>query len=75
MRKVGSNTGGVDNIVESQLINMRARLQKQRQRLRKHKRETSANVGPERAGQSDDGSETCGQTHLANATRGAGNNY
>lgn len=33
VRKIGSNTGGVDNIVESQLINMRASLQKQRQRL------------------------------------------
>jgi hypothetical protein len=34
VRKVGSDTGGVDDIVESKLIDMGARLEEQRERLR-----------------------------------------
>lgn len=33
VRQVGSNTRGVDDIVERKLINERAELQEQRQRL------------------------------------------
>ena len=33
MGEIGSNTGGVDNVVEGQLIDMRAGLEQQRQRL------------------------------------------
>lgn len=33
MRKVGGNTGSVDNIVESKLVNVRASLEEQREGL------------------------------------------
>ena len=33
MRQVGSDTGGVDDIVEGELVNERGELEEQRQRL------------------------------------------
>jgi hypothetical protein len=33
VRKIGSNTGGVDDIVESELIDVGAGLEEQRERL------------------------------------------
>lgn len=41
MGKVGSNAGGVDNIVESKLVNEGAGLEEQRQRLSNTARSTS----------------------------------
>lgn len=65
MREVGGNTGGVDNIVEGELIDERGELQEQGQglwRVDQHRRIA------------DDTSRE-GDSYLSNTAGGASNNY
>jgi len=58
--EVGSDTGGVDDIVQSELIDKRGELQKQGQGLGRWLSASTAN-------------QDMVETNLSNATRGAGN--
>jgi hypothetical protein len=62
VRKVGSDTGGIHNIVQSKLVNQRASLQQKGERL-------SGTIS-----RSLEGVRRVEKAYLANATRGAENN-
>ena len=62
MGQVGGDTGGVDNIVEGELVNERGELEEQRQRLRRSVSTACLSWAFR------------GETYLSNTARGAGNN-
>ena len=68
MREIGGNTGGVDNIVEGKLVNKRAGLQEERERLYRTTIRVRFDryIGSERKRR---------KSYLANTTRGTENSY
>lgn len=65
MREISSNAGGVDDIVESQLVDVGGSLEKQRQWLEK---------GIMVSSWEENSNEWDNEAYLANATRSASNN-
>lgn len=65
MREISRNAGGVDDIVESQLVDVRRSLEEERQRLERRRL-----VSPS----GENTKKRKNEAYLANATRSASNN-